>query len=130
MSGLKEDAEKNIVRTMFFTYILASRRNGTLYTGSTDDLVNRVADHREGIRPGFTAKYRVTRLVWFETHLSRDAAFRRERQIKEWRRVWKLQLIEARNPTWRDLYDEVRGPSPEALGALWLAEKGLTQPTR
>ena len=105
---------------MFFTYILANRRNGTLYAGSTDSLINRVFEHKEYVRRGFTAKYGVTRLVWFETHPSREAAFRRERQIKEWRRVWKLQLIEAYNPTWRDLYDEVCGPSATEIGTAWL----------
>jgi predicted GIY-YIG superfamily endonuclease len=92
---------------MFASYIVASRRNGTLYTGSTDDLAKRIWEHRDKIRPGFTAKYGVSTLVWYEWHETREGAFRRERQIKEWRRVWKLQLIERRNPTWRDLYGEV-----------------------
>nr|WP_314437885.1 GIY-YIG nuclease family protein [uncultured Brevundimonas sp.] len=68
----------------FFTYIVASRRNGTLYTGSTDDLIKRVAEHRDKLRAGFTRKYAVAMLVWYEIHETRDAAFRRERQIKEW----------------------------------------------
>ena len=92
---------------MFYTYILASQRNGTLYTGSTDDLSKRVFEHREKARPGFTAKYGVTMLVWFENYEMRESAFRRERQIKEWRRSWKLRLIEERNPDWRDLYDDL-----------------------
>ena len=88
----------------FYTYIVASRRNGTLYTGSTDDLGKRVAEHRDKVRPGFTAKYGVAILVWFEVHETRDAAFRRERQIKEWKRNWKLEMIERGNPGWDDLF--------------------------
>ncbi|MCO8030575.1 GIY-YIG nuclease family protein [Brevundimonas diminuta] len=87
----------------FYTYILASRRNGVLYTGSTDDLLKRIVEHREKVRGGFTAKYEVSRLVWYVHHGTRDEAFRRERQIKEWRRAWKLDLIERMNPGWDDL---------------------------
>jgi predicted GIY-YIG superfamily endonuclease len=104
---------------MFATYILASQRNGTIYTGSTDDLINRVREHREKLRPGFTAKYDVTTLVWYEWHESRETAFRRERRIKEWRRSWKLQLIEAANPTWRDLYEDLAGPIDLGVYASW-----------
>ena len=89
----------------FFTYIVASRRNGTLYTGSTDNLIKRINEHREGRFYGFTSKYGVAILVWFEVHETRQAAFTRERQIKEWRRVWKLELIEKSNPGWIDLID-------------------------
>jgi len=92
---------------MFYTYILASQRNGTLYTGSTDDLAKRVFEHKERVRPGFTAKYGVHMLVRFEAFEDRENAFRRERRIKEWRRAWKLRLIEATNPEWRDLYDDL-----------------------
>jgi putative endonuclease len=92
----------------FYTYILASRRNGTLYTGSTDDLIARVSQHKAKTFQGFTAQYGVDQLVWFEVHDSRDGAFRRERQIKKWKRRWKVQMIEENNPDWRDLYDEVR----------------------
>ncbi|MBS0412106.1 MAG: GIY-YIG nuclease family protein [Proteobacteria bacterium] len=91
----------------FFVYILASTKNGTIYTGSTEDLGVRVAAHREQTLGGFTAKYGVARLVWFESHPSREAAFRRERQIKEWRRAWKLRLIETRNSQWEDLFDDL-----------------------
>ncbi len=90
---------------MFYTYILASRRNGTLYTGSTDDLLKRIVEHREKLRGGFTARYGVACLVWYEVHGSRDAAFVRERRIKEWRREWKLDLIERMNPEWADLFE-------------------------
>jgi len=87
----------------FYVYILASKRNGTLYTGSTDDLENRVWEHKTKAFGGFTAKYNVDRLVWYEVHDSRDSAFTRERQIKKWKRQWKLELIEAANPDWGDL---------------------------
>ena len=92
---------------MFYTYILASDRNGTLYVGSTDDLAKRVYQHKEKVYRGFTSKYGVDKLVWFEAFELRSNAFRRERRIKEWRRSWKLLLIEEANPTWRDLYDEL-----------------------
>ena len=91
----------------FFVYILASKKNGTLYTGSTDNLKARVWQHKDKTVKGFTSKYGVDRLVWFETHDSRAAAFTRERQIKEWKRAWKLELIEKANPDWSDLYNEL-----------------------
>jgi len=87
----------------FYVYILASRRNGTLYVGMTDDLIRRVWEHRIGAVPGFTRKYAVQMLVWYEQHETRETAFQRERQIKKWNRAWKLQLIERFNPTWKDL---------------------------
>ena len=90
---------------VFFTYIVTSRRNGTLYTGSTDDLVTRINQHRNGKYEGFTKKHGVPLLVWFERHDTRHAAFVRERQIKEWKRLWKLELIEKSNPGWTDLFD-------------------------
>ena len=87
----------------FYVYILATRRNGTLYIGMTDDLVRRVWEHRIGAVPGFTRKYGVKMLVWYEQHETRETAFHRERQIKKWNRAWKLRLIERSNPTWKDL---------------------------
>lgn len=104
---------------MFATYILASRRNGTIYIGSTDDLTRRVWEHREKLRQGFTTRHAVSQLVWFEYHETREGAFRHERRIKEWRRAWKIMLIEAQNPDWRDLYDDLttEGLKP----ADWLA---------
>ncbi|WP_419320206.1 GIY-YIG nuclease family protein [Caulobacter sp. ErkDOM-E] len=92
----------------FHVYIMASRRNGTLYTGSTGNLASRVYDHQTGEK-GFTARYGCTLLVWYEIHDSRESALIRERQIKEWRRGWKLRLIEERNPEWRDLALEFLG---------------------
>src|SRR5438552_13138894 len=90
-------------RPMFFVYILASRRNGTLYVGMTDNLPRRMTQHRHGEVPGFTQKYQVKMLVWFEQHDTRESAFLRERQLKKWNRAWKLNLIEGTNPQWRDL---------------------------
>jgi putative endonuclease len=92
----------------FFTYIVASGRNGTIYTGSTDDLVTRVSQHKNKTFKGFTSRYSVDQLVWYEVFESRSAAFHRERQIKKWNRLWKLDLIEKSNPGWDDLYDRVR----------------------
>ncbi len=86
----------------FFTYIVASQRNGTLYIGSTDDLARRVWEHQEKHRVGFTARYGVALLVWYEVHDTREAAFLRERQMKKWNRAWKIALIERFNPGWRD----------------------------
>ena len=91
----------------FYAYIVASHRNGTLYTGSTDGLILRTTQHREKTLAGFTVKYSCTRLVWYEPHPSRYAAFLRERRIKKWNRVWKLELIEAMNPGWRDLFEDL-----------------------
>ena len=91
----------------FFVYMLASRRNGTLYVGMTDNLAQRVWQHKTDAIAGFTQKYGVKLLVWFETHETRESAFVRERQIKKWNREWKLELIEGMNPHWRDLADEL-----------------------
>ena len=91
----------------FYTYILASDRNGTLYTGSTDDLARRIWQHQEKHYRGFTARYGVDQLVWYETHDTREAAFLRERQIKKWNRDWKLALIEMDNPDWNDRLPEL-----------------------
>jgi putative endonuclease len=93
----------------FFVYMLASKRNGTLYSGMTDNLIKRVWQHRTNAMPGFTSKYSVKMLVWFEPHESRESAFLRERQLKKWNRQWKLDLIEKANPTWRDLWEDL-GP--------------------
>ena len=89
----------------FFVYILASQKNGTLYTGSTDDLMARIWQHKNKTFKGFTSKYDVNRLVWYEAHESREAVLTRERQIKEWKRAWKIKLIEEENPCWNDLYE-------------------------
>ena len=86
-------------------YILASQHNGTLYTGVTSDLPGRMGEHRQGIASAFTSKYGVHQLVWFEMHDTMATAIAREKQIKAWRRAWKLALIEKTNPEWRDLFE-------------------------
>ena len=88
-------------------YILANRRNGTLYTGVTSNLPARVWQHRIDATEGLTRKYGVHTLVYFELHDEMGSAISREKQIKNWQRKWKLELIEKRNPTWRDLYEEL-----------------------
>jgi putative endonuclease len=90
-------------------YILASRARGTLYTGVTSDLCSRVRDHKQGTIPGFTRKYGVKMLVWFEYLGTMDDAIRREKRIKDWRRAWKIALIEETNPHWLDRYAELCG---------------------
>jgi putative endonuclease len=87
-----------------YVYIMANRKNGTIYTGVTIDLAGRVYAHREGLVAGFTKKYRCKRLVWFEAHEDLQQARQRELQIKEWKRAWKIKLIEGRNLDWDDLY--------------------------
>ena len=96
----------------FYTYIMASGPCGTLYTGSTDNLRRRSFEHREGVRPGFTRKYGVRRLVWFEGHETREGAKAHERRIKEWKRRWKIELIEAMNPRWEDLGERLNDLLP------------------
>jgi putative endonuclease len=89
-----------------YVYILGSDCYGTLYVGVTSDLVRRVWQHREGLVAGFTKTYGVKRLVWFETHGDIIAAITREKQLKKWKRAWKIELIQSVNPEWRDLYDD------------------------
>jgi putative endonuclease len=88
-------------------YILANRRNGTLYVGVTSDLVARTWQHREHVVAGFTKKYDVGRLVWYEMHGDMVEAITREKRLKKWHRAWKIRLIEERNPTWSDLWPEI-----------------------
>ena len=90
-------------RTFIATYMMASRRNGAIYTGMTANLTARVWKHRNGLLDGFTKRYGCTRLVWFQHFAWVTEAIRREKQIKEWKRDWKLKLIEDANPDWRDL---------------------------
>ena len=87
----------------YFVYMLASKRNGTLYVGVTNDLSRRVGEHKAGVVPGFTRQYRVDRLVYAEGYSSIIEARARERSLKRWRRDWKIQLIEKANPDWNDL---------------------------
>ena len=95
----------------FYTYILASRRNGTLYVGHTDDLRRRMGQHH-ATGGGFARRYGVKFLVWFESFETRAGAFHRERAIKKWNRAWKLELIENTNPGWRDFTDELNSWLP------------------
>src|SRR5262245_58120923 len=88
-------------------YMLASKRNGTLYTGVTSNLPARIYQHRNGVLPGFTREYGVKLLVWFEVHDTMEGAIVREKRIKKWNRAWKLELIEAANPEWRDLAEDL-----------------------
>ena len=88
----------------FYVYLLASRRHGSLYLGVTGDLVRRIHQHQARSMPGFTARYGIDRLVWFEAHDDPTSAIAREKALKKWRRDWKIRLIEEQNPDWRDLY--------------------------
>ena len=96
----------------YFLYILASRKNGTLYVGVTNQLLRRVQEHREGLLLGFTKKYAVKLLVYFEVHNDINEAIAREKRIKRWLRVWKINLIEQKNPQWRDLWLELAADTP------------------
>ncbi len=91
----------------YFVYILASRRNGTLYIGVTNDLIRRAYEHREAAVAGFTRRYGVKHLVHFDQFEDIRVAIQREKTLKKWPRAWKLALIEERNPDWHDLYDEI-----------------------
>jgi len=88
----------------YYVYILASKRNGTLYIGATSDLIKRVYEHKNNLVDGFTKKYKVHNLVYFEETNDAQSAINRETQLKTWKRNWKLELIEKQNPTWADLY--------------------------
>jgi len=88
-------------------YIIASKRHGTLYIGVTSDLVKRVWEHKNDLVEGFTKKYGVHDLVYFEVHGDMESAITREKQLKKWHRGWKIELIEKNNPTWRDLWSEI-----------------------
>ncbi len=88
-------------------YILASKRNGTLYVGVTSNLVKRVWEHKNDMVEGFTKRYAVHRLVWYELHENMESAISREKRIKNWKRKWKLQLIEKDNSNWQDLYYQI-----------------------
>jgi putative endonuclease len=91
----------------FFVYILASRKRGTLYTGVTNDLARRIYEHREKTERGFTRRYGVKRLVYYETLETALEAIAREKRLKRWPREWKIQAIEAFNPEWLDLYEDL-----------------------
>jgi putative endonuclease len=94
----------------YFVYILASKIGGTLYVGVTNDLVRRIHEHRNGLADGFTKKYGVHRLIYFEQHSDIEAAITREKRLKKWNRAWKIRLVEETNPNWSDLYPEIAKP--------------------
>ncbi len=91
----------------FCVYLLANQPRGTLYVGVTSNLPQRIAQHREKVVTGFSAKYGLRRLVWYELHENAESAIVREKQIKKWSRLWKMEMIEKTNPDWRDLYAEL-----------------------
>jgi putative endonuclease len=91
----------------YFVYLLASRRHGTLYLGVTSNLLKHVWEHKNKVAPGFTTTYGVDQLVWYEAHSNVTAAITREKQLKKWRRDWKIALIEEQNPDWRDLCETI-----------------------
>ena len=95
------------VTKLFYVYILASGQNGTLYIGVTSNLLQRVWQHKEGFADGFTKRYNIKSLVWYEQHEEAVPAITREKQLKKWNRAWKIDLIEKKNPDWRDLYLEL-----------------------
>ena len=107
--GIVIPAKAGIQKVMknYYVYILSSKRNGTLYTGVTSDIIKRVYEHKQNVVEGFTNKYNVHWLVWYEIHDSSDSAINREKQIKKWKRAWKLELIEKENPEWVDLYESI-----------------------
>lgn len=92
---------------LHFVYILASKRNGTLYIGVTNNLVKRIYEHKNNLVDGFTKKYNVHSLVYFEQYDSPAGAILKEKQMKKWKRDWKIDLIEKRNPSWNDLYNDI-----------------------
>jgi putative endonuclease len=91
----------------YYVYILSSQKNGTLYIGITNNLVRRVWEHKHKLVEGFTNRYEIHHLIYYEVHDNPESAILREKQIKAWKRVWKLNLIEAKNPTWKDLYKDI-----------------------
>jgi len=91
----------------YYVYILASKRNGTLYIGVTDNLIRRVHEHKNGFVEGFTKKYKIDNLVYFDQTSDIQSAIQREKQLKKWGRKWKLALIEKTNPSWKDLYNDL-----------------------
>jgi putative endonuclease len=91
----------------FYVYMLANHRNGTLYAGVTSNIVQRAWQHREGVVNGFSKERETKLLVWYEQHETAYSAITREKQIKKWNRAWKIEMIEAGNPYWRDLYGDI-----------------------
>jgi putative endonuclease len=92
---------------MYYVYLTASQKHGTLYLGVTNNLIRRIFEHKSKLAPGFTAQYNVVRLVWYEIYEDPTNAIAREKDIKKWRRDWKIRLIEEENPGWLDLYASI-----------------------
>jgi putative endonuclease len=110
MTGIAAACQDSLMTEgRYCVYIMASRRNGTLYIGVTNHLAARAFEHRSGHGSQFTSKYAVTRLVWYERHADINEAIAREKQLKKWERRWKLDLIESVNPGWADLYETLNG---------------------
>jgi putative endonuclease len=93
----------------YYVYIIASKRNGTLYIGVTNDLIRRIAEHKKGLVVGFSKKYKVNQLVYYEETPDVTSAIVREKRLKKWKRAWKIRLIEEGNPAWKDLYQDLVG---------------------
>ena len=91
----------------YYVYIMANDRNTTLYIGVTADIVRRIWEHKNKVTEGFTKKYNISKLVYFETHADPESAIGREKRLKEWKRQWKVELVEKENPTWDDLYESI-----------------------
>jgi putative endonuclease len=100
-----------------FAYIMAGSYRGTLYVGVTSNIIQRVHQHKQHVFDGFTARHAIDRLVWFEGTPSIEAAIEREKQIKNWKRAWKIELVEAVNPRWRDLYSDLLGADANDPGS-------------
>ncbi len=105
LAGIQRGVEVN---KLFYVYILASKRNGTLYIGITSDLLKRTYKHKNKMLKGFSEKYGVDKLVYYEMYEDALTAITREKRLKKWRREWKLRLIEEKNPIWKDLYNEIK----------------------
>jgi putative endonuclease len=103
----KAGIQREAVNKQPAVYILANKRNGTLYVGVTSDLVKRIWEHKNNMVEGFTKHYHVHQLVWYELHESMESAIMREKRLKDWKRVWKLELIESKNPDWLDMEDTI-----------------------
>jgi putative endonuclease len=100
----------------FCVYIMSNHKHGTLYIGVTSNLMSRGWQHKEKVIPGFTARYELDKLVYYEIHANAESAIKREKRLKSWLREWKIELIEKNNPTWCDLYDELFGSCGQAAG--------------
>lgn len=103
-----------MINKQYYVYILASNRNGTLYIGVTNNLISRINQHKTKFTDGFTAKYNVNKLVWYEQTNDINSAITKEKQLKKWNREWKINLIEKNNHTWKDLFDEINPGFPPA----------------